>query len=234
MKSLIKSAWMNVTVLSLATAVCASTPQQSPPAAPPPASEKSKVEYVQLTVSGGAKGDIVLELNREKAPISVENYLKYVDKKFYDGTIFHRVMPTFMIQGGGHTADMSQKKTDPPIKNEWQNGLKNARGTVAMARLGGNPDSATSQFFINVVDNPRLDQPQGDGAAYAVFGKVVAGMGVVDAIKSVPTSTHASGHANVPKQTITIERAARISADEAKKKIEAEGKPAAPTQPASH
>jgi peptidyl-prolyl cis-trans isomerase A (cyclophilin A) len=218
----------------------------APPAKPvtPPAAEqeKPKIEYVQLTIGGAVKGDIVLELNREKAPTSVDNFLSYVDKKFYDGTIFHRVMPGFMIQGGGHTADMKQKQTGASIKNEWRNGLKNVRGALAMARLGGNPDSATSQFFINVVDNAKLDQPQGDGAAYAVFGKVAAGMSVVDAIKVVPTATKRVedsrsptgyvDHGNVPTQTVTIEKAARISADEAKKKIEAESKPATPTTPA--
>lgn len=207
------------------------TPPATPPApTPPSANEKPKTEYVQLTIGGAVKGDIVLELNREKAPITVENFLSYVDKKFYDGTIFHRIMNTFMIQGGGMTPDMKQKPTDPPIKNEWRNGLKNLRGTIAMARMGGNPDSATSQFFINVVDNPMLDQPQRDGAAYAVFGKVVAGMNVVDKIRDVPT-TYRGQEKSVPTETVTVERAVRISAEEARKKIDAEAKPTAPTTP---
>jgi peptidyl-prolyl cis-trans isomerase A (cyclophilin A) len=208
-------------------------PTSPPPTPTPPSADKPKLEYVQVTVSGAAKGDIVLELNREKAPLSVDNYMSYVDKKFYDGTIFHRVIPTFMIQGGGHTPDMKEKKTDAPIKNEWRNGLKNQRGAVAMARMGGNPDSATSQFFISVVDNPRLDQPQPDGAAYAVFGKVIAGMSVVDAIKAVPTGTHPSGHANVPTQTVVIEKVVRISAEDAKKKADSEPKPATPSTPST-
>lgn len=135
-------------------------------------------------------GDIVLELNAEKAPISVLNFLQYADDGFYDGTIFHRVMKTFMIQGGGFDEQLN-KKTDglrPGIANEWQNGLKNDRGTIAMARLGGQPDSGTSQFFINVVDNSRLNRPQRDGAAYAVFGRVVEGMETVDRIREVATS----------------------------------------------
>jgi peptidyl-prolyl cis-trans isomerase A (cyclophilin A) len=179
-----------------------------------------------------SKGDIVIELNREKAPISVANFLSYVDKKFYDGTIFHRVIPSFMIQGGGFDEQLNQKPTDPPIKNEWTNGLKNNRGTIAMARLGDakpNPErvnSATSQFFINVVDNPALDQPQRDGGAYAVFGKVVAGMNAVDAIVDVPTTTKTTPTRNplqnVPVETVKIESVRKITEDEAKKLIESD------------
>lgn len=135
-------------------------------------------------------GDIVLELDADKAPISVLNFQRYVESGFYNGTIFHRIKSDFMIQGGGFTsADQSEKKEGlrSAIKNEWKNGLKNDRGTISMARLGGNPDSATSQFFINVVDNARLDQAQPDGAGYCVFGKVVEGLDVVDKIKSVET-----------------------------------------------
>ena len=128
-------------------------------------------------------GDIVIELNMEKAPITVENFLLYVKDGFYTDTIFHRVMATFMIQGGGYTADLTEKKEGlrPPIKNEWRNGLKNERGSIAMARTQI-PDSATAQFYINVVNNGALDIPRG-GAAYCVFGKVVEGMDVVDKIK---------------------------------------------------
>jgi peptidyl-prolyl cis-trans isomerase A (cyclophilin A) len=138
-------------------------------------------------------GDIVLELNAEKAPITVDNFLRYAEDGFYDDTIFHRVISTFMIQGGGFTAEMEEKKEGlrEPIKNEWQNGLKNARGTISMARKGGDPDSASSQFFINVVDNKRLDMPQRDKAAYAVFGHVVDGMDVVDKIKDTEVTEHA-------------------------------------------
>lgn len=154
--------------------------------APPPAEESTKPRVVLST----SKGDIVLELDAEKAPISVKNFLEYVDAGFYNGTIFHRVIPTFMVQGGQFLPGM-EKRTEgirPEIQNEWQNGLSNVRGSVAMARLGRQPNSATAQFFINVKDNLILDQPR-DGAGYAVFGKVVSGMDVVEAIRVVPTTT---------------------------------------------
>jgi peptidyl-prolyl cis-trans isomerase A (cyclophilin A) len=136
------------------------------------------------------EGDIVLELDAEKAPITVDNFIRYAKEGFYNGTIFHRVMKDFMIQGGGFTIDMEKKEPSRPgIKNEWKNGLGNKRGTIAMARLGNQPDSATAQFFINVVDNPMLDQPR-DGAGYAVFGKVVEGMDVVDKIRNTQVAKH--------------------------------------------
>jgi peptidyl-prolyl cis-trans isomerase A (cyclophilin A) len=137
-------------------------------------------------------GDIVLELDGEKAPVSVLNFVQYAQDGFYNGTVFHRVKSDFMIQGGGFTPEMMKKteKLRAGIKNEWKNGLKNVRGTIAMARLGGRPDSATCQFFINVVDNPYLDKPQRDGAAYAVFGRVVEGMETVDKIRFAEVTTH--------------------------------------------
>ena len=133
-------------------------------------------------------GDFVLELDAEKAPITVLNFIDYLEAGFYNNTVFHRVIEGFMIQGGGFHPDYTRKTEGlrPPIKNEWRNGLKNERGTIAMARVGNQHDSATSQFFINVEDNRSLDQP-GDGAAYAVFGKVVRGMETVDEIRVVPT-----------------------------------------------
>lgn len=152
-------------------------------------------------------GTIKVELEQDKAPITVKNFLSYAEDKFYDGTIFHRVMGKensrrdFMIQCGGFEPGMKQKKTKDPIKNEANNGLSNKRGTLAMARTS-DPDSATSQFFINVVDNTFLDRSaESDG--YAVFGKVIEGMDVVDKIKAVPT-TDKSGHQNVPKDDIVI------------------------------
>jgi peptidyl-prolyl cis-trans isomerase A (cyclophilin A) len=154
-----------------------------------------------------SEGDITLELNAAKAPRTVENFLAYVRSGHYDGTIFHRVIDGFMIQGGGFTPDMKQKPTRAPIPLESKNGLKNERGTIAMARTSV-PDSATAQFFINVVDNPRLDYPNPDGHGYAVFGKVVAGMDVVDRIRAVPTGS-AAGHQNVPVKPVLI-RAARL------------------------
>lgn len=153
-------------------------------------------------------GTITLALDPKKAPVSAANFADYVRKGHYDGTIFHRVIDGFMIQGGGFTPDMKQKRTRPGIANEWRNGLKNRRGTIAMARLGGKPDSATAQFFINVKDNAFLDQPQSDGAAYAVFGKVVEGMDVVDRIKGVRTGSK-GGHDDVPVQLVVIESVSR-------------------------
>jgi peptidyl-prolyl cis-trans isomerase A (cyclophilin A) len=132
-------------------------------------------------------GDIVIELDAAKAPKSVENFLAYVKSGHYNDTIFHRVIDNFMIQGGGFTANAQQKPTQPPIPLESRNGLKNDRGTIAMARTNV-PDSATSQFFINVKNNDGLNAPSPDGHGYAVFGKVVSGMDVVDKIRAVPTS----------------------------------------------
>ncbi len=136
-------------------------------------------------------GDFTLELDGEKAPISTLNFLQYAGDKFYDGTIFHRVMKTFMVQGGGYLPDLTEKTEGlrGTIKNEWKNGLKNSKYTVAMARKGGQADSATCQFFVNVVDNGSLDQPQADGAAYAVFGKVVEGMETIDKIRDTEVKT---------------------------------------------
>lgn len=151
-----------------------------------------------------SKGTIALRLDEEKAPISTANFASYAKAGHYNGTIFHRVIDGFMIQGGGFTPDLKQKKTGASIKNEWRNGLKNKRGTIAMARVGGNPDSATCQFFVNVKDNEFLDRAQPDGAAYAVFGEVTGGMDVVDAIKSVKTGSRA-GMGDVPVEPVVIE-----------------------------
>jgi peptidyl-prolyl cis-trans isomerase A (cyclophilin A) len=151
-------------------------------------------------------GDIVLELDRDKAPKTVDNFIQYVKTGHYDGTIFHRVIANFMIQGGGMKPDMSEKPTRAAIVLESRGGLVNARGTVAMARTM-DPNSATAQFFINVQDNPFLDQANSrDGHGYAVFGKVVEGMDVVDRIKAVPVADRA-GHQNVPVTPVTIKKA---------------------------
>ncbi len=147
-------------------------------------------------------GDIVLQLDPAKAPKTVENFLAYVNAKHYDGTIFHRVMDGFMIQGGGFTPEMQQKPTRSPIPLEAKNGLKNDLYTVAMARTSI-PDSATAQFFINVKNNDSLNAPSPDGHGYAVFGKVVSGTEVVDKIKAVATGNK-GGHANVPTTPIVI------------------------------
>ena len=166
----------------------------------------AKRNVVELQTSAG---DIVIELNAQAAPVTVENFLGYVQAGFYNGTIFHRVIHGFMIQGGGFTADMVQKETREPIANEAGNGLSNARGTIAMAR-SNDPDSATCQFFINHVDNPRLDYVANASAGYAVFGKVTEGMDVVDSIARIDTTTRA-GMPNVPVEPIVINSASIIS-----------------------
>jgi peptidyl-prolyl cis-trans isomerase A (cyclophilin A) len=151
-------------------------------------------------------GDIVVELDQAKAPKTVDNFLQYVNAGHYDGTVFHRVIDNFMIQGGGMKADMSEKPTRAPIPLESRNGLTNLRGTLAMARTM-DPNSATAQFFINLKDNAFLDQANSrDGNGYAVFGKVVAGMDVVDKIKAVPTGSKGP-HQNVPLEPVTIKKA---------------------------
>jgi cyclophilin family peptidyl-prolyl cis-trans isomerase len=159
---------------------------------------------VKLTTS---MGEIVIELDEVKAPVSTANFLAYVDSGHYDHTIFHRVISNFMIQGGGFTADMKQKKTGEGIANEWDNGLKNKRGTIAMARTS-DPNSATAQFFINVKDNDFLSEARDGVAGYAVFGKVTQGMDVVDKIREVPTGVK-GGMGDVPKSPVTIVKAER-------------------------
>ncbi len=175
-------------ILLVAPSVQAQSPSAS--AAPP------KVKIVT------SMGEIVLELNPDKAPKTVENFLQYVKDKHYDGTIFHRVMDGFMIQGGGFTPDMSQKSVRSPIVLESSNGLKNDRGTIAMARTNV-PNSATAQFFINVVNNNNLNAPLPDGHGYAVFGKVISGLETVDKIRQVATGNR-GGHGNVPQSPILI------------------------------
>jgi cyclophilin family peptidyl-prolyl cis-trans isomerase len=149
------------------------------------------------------QGRIVVELDAAHAPKSVANFLQYAKDGFYDGTVFHRVIPGFMIQGGGFDARMKQKETRPPIENEARNGLRNVRGSIAMARTG-DPHSATAQFFINLVDNDGLDYPSMDGWGYAVFGKVKDGMAVVDKIARVPTGNFGP-HQNVPREPVIIQ-----------------------------
>lgn len=178
------------------------TPQPQPaveqPAKPLPAENPT----VKLATT---KGYIIIKLYADKAPITVENFLNYVRTGHYDGTVFHRVIGGFMIQGGGLTADLRPKPTQPPIKNESSNKLRNRRGTVAMARRN-QPDSATSQFFINLVDNRSLDFDGPMAPGYAVFGQVVEGMDVVDAIAAVPTR-RVGPHGNVPTDPVVIESA---------------------------
>ncbi|CAM3776149.1 peptidylprolyl isomerase A [Rouxiella silvae] len=165
-----------------------------------PAAFAAKVAdtHVLLTTSAG---NVELELDNAKAPVSVKNFVDYVQAGFYNNTIFHRVIPGFMVQGGGFTANMQQKSTNPPIKNEADNGLRNLRGTISMARTS-DKDSATSQFFLNVADNAFLDHGQTD-FGYAVFGKVIKGMDVVDKISSVKTD-NVGPYQNVPTTPIVI------------------------------
>ena len=164
--------------------------------------QAAEVQVVMQT----SKGTIELALDSAKAPKTVENFVSYAKAGFYNGTIFHRVIPGFMVQGGGFTPAMEQRPTREPIENEASNGLKNLRGTIAMARTG-DPHSATAQFFINVSDNTPLDftAPEGPGWGYAVFGKVTKGMDVVDAIVGVPT-TSVGPHGDVPEATIEIKK----------------------------
>jgi len=154
-------------------------------------------------------GEIELLLDADKAPATVENFMRYVDEGFYDGTVFHRVISGFMIQGGGFTPDLARKATHAPVTNEARNGLKNERGTIAMARTS-DPHSATSQFFINHADNASLDYPSRDGWGYAVFGRVVGGMETVDRIADVYTGTK-NGMRNVPEETVLIESVTRVA-----------------------
>jgi peptidyl-prolyl cis-trans isomerase A (cyclophilin A)/peptidyl-prolyl cis-trans isomerase B (cyclophilin B) len=154
-------------------------------------------------------GDITVELDQESAPISSQNFLRYVDEGFFDGTIFHRVIPGFMVQGGGFTPDMGHKSGHAPIKNEADNGLKNLRGTLAMARTN-DLHSATSQFFVNLVDNDFLNHRSGN-FGYAVFGRVTGGIDVIDKIAKVKTGRR-QGHDDVPAETVLIKSARRTSA----------------------
>lgn len=192
---------MQLTILSLIIAVSMVMMVVSGEAG---AEEKNPVVLMETSV-----GNVRIELDQKNAPISVNNFLSYVDDKFYDGTIFHRVISNFMIQGGGFTPDMQQKPTKAQIKNEAGNGLKNKKGTLAMARTMV-VDSATAQFFINVVDNDFLDHrdDSSQGYGYAVFGKVVEGMDVVDKMKSVKTGTK-MGFGDVPMETVVIKSVRR-------------------------
>ena len=167
------------------------------------ASPMVQAQKVKLATTAG---DIVIELDAAKAPKTVDNFVEYVKAGHYNGTVFHRVIENFMIQGGGMTADMKEKSTRTPIALESRNGLNNERGSVAMARTS-DPNSATAQFFINVKDNESLNAARSrDGNGYAVFGKVVAGMDVVDKIRNVPTGSKGP-HQNVPIEPVTIKQA---------------------------
>jgi FKBP-type peptidyl-prolyl cis-trans isomerase len=186
------------------------------PAAEKPAAEEApEFVYARMETS---MGPVLMELNNAKAPISTANFAEYAEAGAYDGTIFHRVIPTFMIQGGGFTPDFQKRATRTPIVNEWQNGLSNTRGTIAMARTN-DPNSATNQFFINVKDNLFLDQGRDPGSAgYAVFGRVVGGMETVDKIRYVKTAN--TPMPNSPVETVTIDRMTILTPEEAKSAME--------------
>jgi cyclophilin family peptidyl-prolyl cis-trans isomerase len=160
-------------------------------------------------------GSIIIELNTKKAPKTVSNFLMYVDKGFYDNTIFHRVIDNFMIQGGGFDQSMNRKKTKKPIKNESNNGLSNVVGTIAMARTN-DPNSATSQFYINVANNTFLNFKSKAQPGYCVFGRVIEGIGVVQTIKKVPVE-RVNQYANVPEEPVIIKRIRRVTAEQLKK-----------------
>jgi cyclophilin family peptidyl-prolyl cis-trans isomerase len=197
-----------VKLLALALAQAPAAASPAPAATPKPAPAGPFV-VLETTL-----GTIKLALNKEKAPLSVDNFLKYVRARHYDGTIFHRVIPGFMIQGGGMDAQMVEKKTLAAIRNEAKNGLSNRRGALAMARTN-DPNSATAQFFINLKDNLRLDFGV-SGAGYAVFGEVTEGMDVVDKIAAVDT-TSKGGHENVPMVSVVIKSAREVGAAPAPK-----------------
>lgn len=220
-----KVPFLPISILGL-TLVGGVTAQDSPAPATEQNQKDASAESAPRVAFETTMGKFVLELNEEKAPVTTKNFLSYVDDKFYDGTIFHRVIGDFVIQGGGFELQDgmgAQKETKPPIKNEAKNGLKNLRGTISMARTS-NPNSATSQFFISVVDNPALDPNPRSPDGYAVFGKVVEGMEVVDKIKQVPTTTkklkarYPNGQlveqpmSNVPVEPVVVKTARRVEA----------------------
>jgi peptidyl-prolyl cis-trans isomerase A (cyclophilin A)/peptidyl-prolyl cis-trans isomerase B (cyclophilin B) len=183
-----------------------------PKVAQAPAAAEADKNAATKVLMKTSLGDMTIELYPDKAPKTVENFLGYVNSGFYDGTIFHRVIDNFMIQGGGFTQDLHQKPTRPAIANEAKNGLSNLRGTLAMARTG-DPNSATAQFFINVVDNPRLDfTSEANGATwgYCVFGKVISGLDVVDKIRAVPTGAQGPFRSDVPLTAVVIEKVSAI------------------------
>jgi peptidyl-prolyl cis-trans isomerase A (cyclophilin A) len=196
--------------LVLAQAAAPAAPAAPQPAAPAPKPAPSG-PVVAFEVAQGRTvfGTVTIALNPEKAPISVRNFLKYVRSGHYEGTVFHRVIPGFMIQGGGFTPALEEKPTQGPIRNEAKNGLRNSRGTVAMARKN-DPDSADSQFFINLRDNHRLDYGIG-GAGYAVFGEVIEGMEVADKVAAVPTASRGM-HENVPQMAVVIRNVREVKA----------------------
>jgi cyclophilin family peptidyl-prolyl cis-trans isomerase len=193
--------------LALALVLAQAAAPAAAPATPQAPAPTGPIVAFEVAQGRTALGTITIALDAEKAPISVRNFVKYVRSGHYDGTVFHRVMPGFMIQGGGFTPELEEKPTEGPIRNEAKNGLRNSRGSVAMARTN-DPDSADAQFFINLRDNHRLDYGIG-GAGYAVFGQVIEGMEVVDRIAMVPTTSRGP-HQNVPQVGVVIKKAREV------------------------
>lgn len=212
-------------------------PTPAPAPAPAPVDQKAAAPAaaMEYCVFHTSKGDIVMELDRAKAPVTVENFVTYIKDGFYDGTVFHRIVPNFVIQGGGFDTKGTQKKTRSPIRNEWQNGLKNKRGTLSMARTN-DPGSATSQFFISLKDNDMLDQPISGNAGYAVYGKVISGMDIVDEMAKVRRGMK-NGMGDWPIDDIVVTKAEMIVKETADKlssgKSKEQAKPAAPADPAA-
>jgi peptidyl-prolyl cis-trans isomerase A (cyclophilin A) len=194
-------------VLAQAAAPAAAPATPQAPAPTPKPAPTGPIVALDVAQGRTALGTITIALDAEKAPLSVRNFLKYVRAGHYEGTVFHRVMPGFMIQGGGFTPELEEKPTQGPIRNEAKNGLRNSRGAVAMARKD-DPDSADAQFFINLRDNHRLDYGIG-GAGYAVFGQVIEGMDVVDRIALVPTTSRGP-HQNVPQVGVVIKKVREV------------------------
>jgi cyclophilin family peptidyl-prolyl cis-trans isomerase len=195
-------------ILALAQAPAAAPPAPDVPMEAPP---EGPVVALDVTQAGETLGTVTIVLQPDEAPLSVANFLEYLRSGHYDGTIFHRVIPDFMVQGGGLTPEMEERPTRPPIRNEARNGLRNSRGTVAMARTSS-PNSATDQFFINVRDNHSLDFGI-RGAGYAVFGRVIDGMDVVDSFVTTPT-TRRGEHEHTPMRPVIIQRAYEVEAGE--------------------
>lgn len=226
---------MNHPLSTLLACACLALAALLPSCAAPPEPARmgppTGLVYVSMQTTAG---EIVLELNADRAPVSVQNFLDHAERKDYDGTIFHRVMPSFVIQGGGWTTEFKERekldaaagRPDTRIANEWRNGLKNKQGTIAMAREEA-PDTATREFYINVADNPKLDTARANtgNAGYAVFGKVVRGMEVVEAIRTGPTAPRPDlkvddGSMNdVPIQPVVITRVLRLSEEEARRRL---------------
>jgi cyclophilin family peptidyl-prolyl cis-trans isomerase len=225
----------SIVVLAAFATASAALAQDKPAPAPAPEAKPAQAApaaaALEYCVFHTNKGDIFIELDRAKAPVTVENFVGYIKDGFYDGTVFHRIVPNFVIQGGGFDTQGVQKKNKAPISNEWQNGLKNKRGTLSMARTAA-PNSATSQFFISLKDNDMLDQPISGGAGYAVYGRVISGMDIVDEIAKAKRTVK-KGMQDWPIEDIVVSKAEMISKADADKAAAQKPAAAAPQSPAT-